>query len=91
MGGTPLVFFARTQRITALSSGEAEYMAATELVRELLFLRHLLQELKLIDESPSVLNIDNRAALVMSLQQETKRSRHIAVRHHEDQSHGEQR
>ena len=50
-------------KVVALSTTEAEYVAATSAGQEILWLRNLLTEFGYKLSSPSTLHIDNRSAL----------------------------
>lgn len=72
---------AKKQTATALSTGEAEYYAATHVGREILWLRHLLAELGFTQTNPTTLHIDNTAAIrILTTPDETStRTRHIRL------------
>ena len=61
-GGGPISWCSRRQPIVALSSTEAEYIAAADCCKEVLFLKSLIEELtnKTIKAN---LNIDNQSAI----------------------------
>ena len=59
MGGGAICWKSKLQSIVALSSTEAEYVGATPAVQEVVWLRDLLCELGITDDSPSLLNMDN--------------------------------
>ena len=81
--GGPVAWSSTLQRVTALSSSEAEYMAIAEAVKEVLWLRPLLESVGLIQSSPTELNVDNQAAIALSKNPEFhKRTKHIGVRFH---------
>lgn len=82
MSGTAVSWQSRKQRVTALSSTEAEYVALSEACREAIYLRQLLYELtgSLITIR---LNCDNQSALKMVTNHQChNRSKHIDVKHH---------
>ena len=75
----------KVQTIISLSSTESEYIAASECVKELLWLRHFLSELHffVVPITPAVLFQDNKSTI--QLASETKyyeRSKHIDLRYH---------
>lgn len=79
--GGPISWCSRRQSIIALSSTEAEYVAAAECCKELLYLKTLIQELT--GEVISIeLNIDNQSAMIlMTNGVVNRRSKHIDVKY----------
>jgi len=63
MGTGAISWSSKLQSIVALSTTEAEFVAATSAGQEILWLRNLLTELGYQMDSPSSLNIDNQSAL----------------------------
>jgi len=81
--GRPIAWSSSLQKVTALSSSEAEYMAISEALKELLWLRSLLKSLGLEQTEETELKVDNQAAIALSKNPEFhKRSKHIGVRFH---------
>lgn len=81
-GRSPVSWCTRRQPIVALSSTEAEYIAGADCIKELLYLKTLVQELtkKHVDVK---LNMDNQSAIKLSKNGVfNKRSKHIDVRYH---------
>ena len=75
-------FFARGETTAALSSCEAEIMAASDAGKEAKFLRNFLSELGIGDPSPTALHVDNQAARDLAYNPEHhKRTKHIDRRH----------
>ena len=83
LNGNPIVWKSRRQTTTALSSMEAEYVALSTAVSELLWVKHLLCELGYEFDEPIKIYEDNVAAIqrAENISGQT-RSRHIALRHH---------
>lgn len=80
--GGPIVWCSRKQPIVALSSTEAEYIAAAECTKELLYIKTLIEELQSVNVNIN-LHIDNQSALTMIKNgQINRRSKHIDVRYH---------
>lgn len=79
-GGSPISWCSRLQPIVALSSTEAEFIAAAECAKELLYLKELIHELT--GEKVNVnLHIDNQSAMCLIKNGVmNKRSKHIDVR-----------
>lgn len=80
--GGPISWCSRKQPVVALSSTEAEYIAAADCVKELLFLKTLLEEL--VGETVKIkLMMDNQSAMTLIKNgQFNRRSKHIDVRFH---------
>jgi hypothetical protein len=91
MNGGAVSWRSKLQTIVALSSTEAEYVGATPAVQEVLWLKDLLHELEIIDDSPSVLNMDNRGAICLTRGGgDSNKTKHIDIRYHFIRSHVEQ-
>ncbi|GJW86542.1 putative RNA-directed DNA polymerase [Tanacetum coccineum] len=72
----------RLQKCVALSTTEAEYMAATEACKELLWLKRFLQELGFKKQRYAVL-CDNQSAIHLAKNSMFhKRTKHIDIRYH---------
>lgn len=72
----------KKQRTVALSSTEAEYMAISEAIRELLYLQGFLIELNFNCDQIYVENDSQSAQKLIWSQSINSRSKHIDVRHH---------
>ncbi len=82
MGAGALVWASRKQKSVALSSGEAEYVAIGECVREALWVRALFKEIG-FGERPITLMTDSTVAYYVAGQPSSGvRRRHIDVQHH---------
>ena len=82
VGGTVSSWGSRTQKITTLSSTEAEYIALGECAQELKFVSMLLREIG-IGEFPGKIFEDNEGAIFLAKnQQVSTRTKHIDVRYH---------
>jgi hypothetical protein len=78
------------QPTVALSSTEAEYMAATEGMNEAIYLRQLLEDLFLPQDQPTIIYEDNQGAIKLaSNPMHHRRTKHIAVRYHHIRHHVE--
>ena len=79
-GGT-ILYKTRFQDTIALSSTEAEFNAAVEAGKYILYVRTILKEIELEQIQATTLHKDNQGALLMAnAQQPTKRTRHMAVK-----------
>jgi hypothetical protein len=80
-GGTVL-YKTKFQDTHALSSTEAEFTAAVEAGKYILYIRSILDQIGLPQQNATVLFEDNQGALLMAnAQQPTKRTRHIDIKH----------
>ncbi len=83
LGGCPITWESVKQKSVALSSTEAEYMAASDASKEAIYLKRILMELNAWDGGPVVLHIDNQGA--QKLEENPvyhRRSKHIDIRFH---------
>jgi hypothetical protein len=76
-------WFSRKQRSVALSTAEAEYMAASQATCEALWLRKLLVDLFDQELRPTVIYCDNQSCIQLSENPVFHdRSKHIEIRYH---------
>ena len=72
----------KKQQTVAQSSAESEYMAITETVKEMLWLRALLTEVGLKLVTPSMIYVGNQAAIQISkTDKHHDRTKHIDIKH----------
>ena len=73
----------KKQTTVALSSTEAEYMAITEVTKEIMWLRAILTELSIEVRTPITIYVDNQSAIKISENDTAHhRTKHIDIRHH---------
>jgi hypothetical protein len=83
MGGGPIAWQSRRQRIVALSSVESEYIAVSECGREVDFVLQLLHSLSIPVQLPITISIDSTGAeSVANSGKLSRRTKHIDVRAH---------
>lgn len=85
LAGAPISWTSRRQNTVALSSTEAEYIAAAEATKEAVWIARFLEELKISCDVylPVQLYCDNQGAIALSKNPEDhKRTKHIDIRHH---------
>ena len=84
LAGAPISWQSRQQSSVALSTMEAEYMAACAATQEAIWLRLLLKDLHILDhDQPLVIREDNTACIAFSKNSgDYKKSKHIDVRYH---------
>ena len=80
--GGPIVWGSKKQETVALSTTEAEYVAASEAAKNVIWLTRLFAELS--DNLPCpVLQVDNVSAIRLAKNPEFhKRTKHVDIRHH---------
>jgi hypothetical protein len=82
LSGGAVAWKCRVQPTISLSSTEAEFLAASDAGRLILYIRSVLQELAETPLPVTPLYEDNRAAVLMSqASQPTRQTRHIDIRH----------
>ncbi|KAJ9524987.1 hypothetical protein QJQ45_005911 [Haematococcus lacustris] len=82
LNGGAISWSSRLQPTVAMSTAEAEYMAASSAAKEALWLRKLMRDLQL-DASCVHLGCDNQAAIqLLHNPMATSRAKHIDVHHH---------
>ena len=61
-----MIVFGDILRVVALSSAEAEYAAASYACKEIVFIRNVLNDLGFKISSPTILAVDNKAAIAIA-------------------------
>ena len=80
--GGPISWSSKLQRTVALSTAEAEYMALTEICKEMIWLRRLLKDIEWDQSVPLVLE-DNQSTISISKNDiYHHRTKHIDIRYH---------
>lgn len=80
--GGAICWASKLQRSVAVSTMEAEYMAASEASKEAIWLRHLLEDLGYVVR-PVAIHCDNQSAIkVIKNPVVSTRSKHIEIRYH---------
>ena len=83
MGDTAFTWYSKKQPIVALSTCEAEYVAASYCVCHAIWLRRLLSELRIPQQRSTEVCIDNKSAIELAKNPvHHERSKHIDVRFH---------
>lgn len=81
--GSPIAWFARRQRLVALSTAEAQYIAMTEAMRLATSIAANLREMGLITDQPVPFFLDNEPAVKMiNAISGTRLRKTIRIRHH---------
>ena len=63
LNGGAISWKSKRQQTITLSSAEAEFMAASRMAQEVVYLRHLLSQFGYVQELPTVVYKDNKAAI----------------------------
>jgi hypothetical protein len=83
LGSSPVSWVSAKQRVVAMSSCEAEYIAVATTSCQMVWLARLMSEILNREQGSSVLLIDNKSAIsVIKNPILNDRSRHIDVRYH---------
>jgi len=83
LGGGAIAWSSKKQGTVALSSTEAEYIAATHAARQAIWLRHLFNGLNLPLKGSTSIHADNQSAIALSKDSQFHaRSKHIDIQHH---------
>jgi hypothetical protein len=83
LGGGAVSWSSRVQPTVALSTAEAEYMAAASAAKEALWLRKLMGDLGVKSTGPVLICCDSQAAIKLLINPVVStRSKHIDVLHH---------
>ena len=79
--GVPVIWRSKSQKCVTLSSSEAEWYALSEAVKEVIFVLHLLEDMKIKIELPITVHVDNVGTIFMSQNVTTSsRTKHIDTR-----------
>ena len=83
LGSGVITWSSRLQATVALSTSEAEYVAAASAACQAIWLRRMLAELQHQQEGPTEIFCDNKAAIFMTKNPAFhSRTKHIELRHH---------
>ncbi len=79
---TPVAWHSKVQPTHAMSSCESELIALCEVIKEALWFRNFLNELKIGYNDPIPLNVDNKSAIALAKDPvNNNRSKHIDLRY----------
>ena len=82
MAGGTILYCTKFQEVVAMSSTEAEFIAAAEAGKQILYIRSILEEISVPQHEATTLYEDNQGALLMAnAQKPTKRTKHMDTRH----------
>jgi hypothetical protein len=81
--GCPISWKSRKQKAVTLSSSEAEYVAISELCAEIMFLKQVLEFLKIKVALPIIVRVDNVGAIYLANNAISgPRMKHVDIRYH---------
>ena len=80
--GCLVAWKSRSQRGVTLSTTEAEYVSMSELVQEIMFLKQILEFLKVRVNYPIIVNCDNVGAIFLAENATGQRTKHVDIRYH---------
>ena len=83
INGSPVSWRSRGQKSVTLSSTEAEYVAASEIVIEILFIKSMLEFFGKKVSTPIKVKVDNVGAIYLTKKATTSnRTKHVDTRYH---------
>jgi hypothetical protein len=83
LGTGTISWSSKKQGLIALSTAEAEYVAAAHATKEVLWLRSFLQELDSLVAGPTILKCDNQSAIALCKDNKFHaRTKHMDIRYH---------
>ena len=81
--GCLIAWKSRAQKTVSLSSTEAEYIAVSEVITEILYIKHIMDFLQVKLSLPIIVNCDNVGAIFLGYNAKSSpRTKHIGVRYH---------
>ena len=81
--GGVISWASKKQSVVALSSTEAEYVAASLACQEAVWLRVLLEDISFVQNKPTMIKEDNQGAIALSKNPKYHpRTKHIDIKHH---------
>ena len=83
LNGVPIMWRSKSQKTVALSSAEAEYVSASEMVKEIVFVVQVLLTMGIPVKTPIKVKVDNMGAIFMVENPSSQgRTRHVDTRWH---------
>ena len=78
--GTPILWKTKKQTLVAQSSAEAEFIALAEALKDVLYVKNLVEAWGLNSKEAINMHVDNKAAIEMGITGNHKRTRHIDIK-----------
>ena len=82
VSGNPLSWVSRSQKTITLATAHAEYNAISELCKEILYVKYIMDFLNVNPVLPVVIHCDNSGAIFLRKNHETKLSKHLDIKVH---------
>ncbi|KAI9910898.1 hypothetical protein PsorP6_010383 [Peronosclerospora sorghi] len=83
IGNAPVVFKSKFQRTVALSSAEAQYMALSLCVHEVLWMRAMLKDMEIEQKTATQIWEDNQGAIALAKSAGyNSKTNHVDIKHH---------
>lgn len=83
VAGGPVSWASKRQETVALSTVEAEYMAFTRAIQQLLWINKFLDEVGLPQDRPGIIRADNNGAIATTKNDKNhRRTKHIDIKHY---------
>jgi len=83
LNGAVICWGSRKQTLTSLSSCEAEYVAVSEIAKEVLFAKTIIEFIERVEiDLPIIINCDNEGAIFLSRNQESRKTKYLDTRIH---------
>ena len=78
LNGAVICWGSRKQTLTSLSSCEAEYVAVSEIAKEVLFSKTIIEFIESVEiDLPIIINCDNEGEIFLSRNQESLKTKHM--------------
>ena len=82
INGNPLGWVSRAQKTVSLASAHDEYNAVTEVCKEILYIKYIMEFLDMKPEFPVIIYCDNVGAIYLSHNHESRMSKHLDIKAH---------
>lgn len=83
INGNLVSWYTHKQPTVALSSAESELMGSTDIVKEIKWIKQILEEMNYIVKTPIIINIDNQSAMKIAENDvDHARTKHIDIKYH---------
>ena len=77
-----IAWSSKQQPIVTTSSTEDEYVSLSDMIKEILFIKGILEFMKVKIQLPIKVHVDNKGAIFISQNPTVKRTKHIDTRYH---------